>query len=456
MSTDPFQRGPHPAESPASRAPNDALAETVFQASPADPLTSRTFQAEFAPEAGDVLDWLCGSGTFTLLPRDTLRAIADAMQVRTFREGDHLLRQGEAGNALMVIQEGSVEVQLMDERGRPCYINRIGPPQVLGEMALLTHEPATASAVALSTVRVLVLPTESFHALARRHPALCMVLTRVMASRLGAPGGDVLSGKAFGGYRIVRRLASGGTSVIYEGVRSTDDLRVALKMMSHRLVYDDRALQFFQREADLIERFDHPHIVRLFGRFKAFHTHFIAMEFCDGEDLHQLLVRKSRLCDDETRRILGQLASALAYSHRAGVIHRDIKPSNIMLTSAGRALLVDFGLAKPSVDHEFHASGAIVGTPRYMAPEQLAGRAVSWQADYFSFGCVGYEMLTGRALVGESSLKELRRRHEAWTPPNVAAAGPDVSPELAAVIEGCLERDPQARRLDLERVAAWA
>ena len=452
MSTNPLERVEPFADWPSSRAVNDALSETAFQQPPV-PLPN-DMRSNLGTEK--VVDWLSDSGAFALLPIDTLQAIADAADVRTFQPGDCLLRQGEAGNALMVIQEGSVEVQLMDDAGRPNVINRVGPPQVLGEMALLTNEPATATAVALDTVRVLSLPTASFHALARRHPALCMVLTRVMASRLGAPGGDVLSGKEFGGYRIVRRLASGGTSVIYEGVRSADDLRVALKMMSHRLVYDDRALQFFQREADLIECFDHPHIVRMFGRFKAFHTHFIAMEFCDGEDLHQLLVRKSRLSEAETRRILGQLASALAYSHRAGVIHRDVKPSNIMLTAAGRALLVDFGLAKPSVDHELHARGAVVGTPRYMAPEQLTGRPASWTADYFSFGCVGYELLTGRALVGESNLKELRRRHEAWTPPDMAAACPDISLELAATLEGCLQKEPKDRRLDLDQVAAWA
>uniref|UniRef100_A0A7C2JYF5 Cyclic nucleotide-binding domain-containing protein n=1 Tax=Schlesneria paludicola TaxID=360056 RepID=A0A7C2JYF5_9PLAN len=393
--------------------------------------------------------------TFAGLPYDTLRAIAACLEERRFDAGECLVRQGAHGECLMLVQEGLVEIVLTEDQGRSRTINHVGPHQLLGEMSLLTQEPATATAIALAPTRVLTLAATALDELAQREPWLSIVLTHLVASRLGGPQGDVLLGKEFGGYRIVDRVACGGMSVVYEAIRSADQLRVALKMMSHRLVYDEQALQLFQREADLIEAFRHPHIVRMFRRFQAFHTYFIAMEYCDGEDLRSLLARRGALDEPQVRRILGQIAAAVSYSHRAGVVHRDIKPSNIMLATDGRVILVDFGLAKPSVDTELYARGGIVGTPRYMAPEQLAGLPVTERADYFSLGCVAYEMLTGRKVFPESNVTQIRVRHRDWIAPSLTTDFPAVSHELATMIERALQKNPADREIDLEEIAAW-
>jgi CRP-like cAMP-binding protein len=394
--------------------------------------------------------------TFSGLPEELLETIADCLEEGRFQEGELVLRQGEPGASLMIVQEGLVEIVLTDAQGRNCTISRIGPQQVLGEMSLLTQEPATASAVALSPTHVLILPAEAFHELAAREPRLRIVLTNLVAARLGGPNGDVLSGKELMGFQIVRRLAAGGMSVVYEAIRLQDRLRVALKMMSHRLVYDERSLQLFQKEASLTEAFDHPHIVRMFQRFQAFHTYFIAMEYCDGEDLRSLIARRGPLDIALATRILAQISEAVSYSHRAGVIHRDIKPSNIMVTAKLSAVLVDFGLAKPSLDTALYLQGCIAGTPQYMAPEQLAGANVTERADYFSLGCVAYEMLTGRRLISESTLDQIRRRHREWVVPRLAEECPWVNRDLAMMIERCLAKNPAERIVDLDQLAVTA
>ena len=207
-------------------------------------------------------------------------------------------------------------------------------------------------------------------------------------------------------------------------------------MMSHRWVYDTDALASFQKEADIIEKFDHPNIVRMLGRFAAFHTHFIVMEFCEGQTLADMLYIEGPLSDNQFRHIASQLAAAIDYAHRAEVAHRDIKPANIMVTPDGTVKLMDFGLAEPSFGGP-RADGRIAGTPRYMAPEQRTGQAVGPEADFFAFGCVVYEMLTGRPLFDLDSTHEVVRPFTDWIPPSLSEIRPDL-PEsgLACLVSG--------------------
>ncbi|OYW17660.1 MAG: hypothetical protein B7Z55_12100, partial [Planctomycetales bacterium 12-60-4] len=283
----------------------------------------------------------------------------------------------------------------------------------------------------------------------------CVVLTNVVASRLGTAEVDVLAGKTLEGYLIRNRLGRGGMSVVYEAERLSDGMRAALKMMSHRLVYDRDALEFFQREADLIAGFHHPHIVRLLGRFQAFHTYFIAMEFCDGEDLKSLIIRQGAIAPAEARQILGQLASALEYSHREGVVHRDLKPSNVMRTKSGRVMLMDFGLAKPTTEVSVSRSTAL-GTPRYMPIEQLRGDPVDHTADYFAFGCVAFELLMGHPLITAKNALSLMEQHDNWALTHLLKPCESFDADLRELLEGALQANSADRRLDLSMIARWA
>ncbi|MBW3542316.1 MAG: serine/threonine protein kinase, partial [Planctomycetes bacterium] len=162
------------------------------------------------------------------------------------------------------------------------------------------------------------------------------------------------------------------------------------------------------------------------------------------------------LSEDEFRRILAQVASALQYAHAAGVVHRDVKPSNVFINCDGGVMLMDFGLAQPVVDTHPALAGLMVGTPRYMAPEQISGGAIGPEADYYSLGCSAFEMLTGRPLFPENDMVDILRRHADWQVPDVRRERPDVSDEVAELIAGCLQRDAPCRRLDYDRIAGWS
>jgi CRP-like cAMP-binding protein len=394
--------------------------------------------------------------TFSSLPANVLALIESNMFCHSFAAGETVLKQGEPGTSLLVIRSGIVEISTQDESGQSHFIGRIGTGQILGEMSLLTEEPRTANVVAMSDVEVLVLPSGIFHELASLHPSISIVLTRLFATRLGGVGRDVLAGKTFGGYCFTRHLGQGGMGVVYAATHVETGRQVALKMMSHRLVYDSESLMQFQREADIIESFDHPNIVTTYGRFAAFHTYFIAMQFCDGFTLEDVVNATGPLSEVEFRRIIGQVAAALDYAHAHNIIHRDVKPANIMLNRDGSVKLMDFGLAKPIEDEPGGPAASIVGTPRYMAPEQLAGFEVGKEADYFALGCVAYKTLTGQTFFTGGGVRQIRREHHHYKMPDFRKVCPGISIATNWLLEQCLQREWHQRRPNMEKIASWA
>lgn len=393
---------------------------------------------------------------FASLPLNVLRSLRSRMTERQFATGECLIQQGEPGQSLLIVREGTVEICVRDAAGQSHRIDTSGPGEILGEMSLLTDEPCTASAVATEPVRVLALSAADFHALSRQHPRLSRTLSDIVAVRLGRFSRDALAGKTFFDYAIKRRLGRGGMSIVYEAEHVPSARRVALKMMSHRLINDQEALEAFQREADLIEQFDHPHIIRMYSRFAAFRTYFIALEFAAGESLDRTVARRGPLPEAEVRAIMAQVASALAYAHARQVVHRDIKPSNIMLGPDGHAKLMDFGLATPLDAFDAAGPSRVRGTLAYMAPEQLAGQPVTAAADYFAMGCVVYELLMGRRLYHERSLEAVLRQIRNWSPAPFREHCPRASDNLCEILDTALHPDPRQRRLDLERLARCA
>jgi serine/threonine-protein kinase len=299
-----------------------------------------------------------------------------------------------------------------------------------------------------------VLPADRFHDLAAKHPRIGVLLTLLLASRLGRLEHDALTGKVFEGYRIRRRLGRGGMSVVYEAEEAESGRRVALKMMSHRLLYDPDAMRRFQREADIVASFDHPNIARMYGRFEAFRTSFIVMEFCEGTSIEDILRARGGLPESVTRSALGQLVGAVAYAHDAGIVHRDIKPSNVLVTRDGSVKLMDFGVAR-RLDAATATRG-LLGTPRYMAPEQMTGGTAGTQTDLFALGLLAFEMVSGRPFFAGDDIWELRKEMIRYRAPDLERSLPEASPELRSVLGRLLLRDPADRTLDFDRVGSWA
>ena len=402
---------------------------------------------------------LLESETFRALRPRLVDQVFAAARERRYDPDETIIRQGQQGDSLFVFIDGEARVVLRAAGGTVRTIGTLSRGSVAGEMSLITQEPATADVVATTEVRVLVLSSADFDALAAKNPELTIVLTNVVADRLGRSLHDGLGGKVLNGFQILGCVGRGGMAVVYEATELATGERVALKMMSHRLVYQPGAFSRFEREARIVEPLEHDNIARLRGHFPAFRTEFIVMEFCEGATLADLLARHGPFPEDQAKRILGQLATALQFVHDRGVVHRDLKPGNVMLTPSGRVKLMDFGLAKEdeaiSEDTATQA-GTVLGTPLYMPTGQMTGDESGPTIDVYSFACIAYELVAGSPLFeGRTTRGLLQDKLTRPTPP-AHAIGPGVSPEFHDLLVRGLQNDPENRLASLAAITTWS
>ena len=388
------------------------------------------------------------------------------MEVRDYDAGDLLIRQGDQGGFLLVIIDGAASACVRQADGEVTPLAELRAGSVIGEMSLVTNEPRTADIICRTPVRAARLSVDDFDALALQHPELRALLTDVVAERLGQSPYDSLSGKDVNGYRIVRCVGRGGMGIVYEAVPLVGGGRVALKMMNHRLLYQPKAVQRFQREADTLRSLSHPAIARLYARFTAYKTQFLVLEFCQGTTLSTILASHGPMDESTVRQIVGQLADVLQYVHDRGVIHQDMKPSNVMLSDSGQLKLLDFGIA--IVDRMASPSRASkettttpfplerLGTPRYMAPEQFGSQVLDNRADWYGLANIAYEALAGRPAVEASDLFAIiKERHEFVLPP-ASEIGLGVSREMHDFLINALKPRREERTVDLRQLAKWA
>ncbi len=396
---------------------------------------------------------------FSSLPPSVSDAIFELVRECTFDAGTSLIVEGDVGDALYVLIEGRARVSVTGSDGQERTIDRLDAPVVVGEMALVMREPRSANVVAEKPVRALSLAADDFERMARKHPQLAVLLTEIVADRLGASALDGLGGKVVGGYRIVCGVGKGGMAVVYKAAGPGSDEPVALKMMSHRLIYQPGALARFEREAEIVSKQRHENVIRLLDRFAAYNTRFLVMEFCDGLSLDEMVRDRGGLTEKQVRPIIGQLARALLYVHGQSVIHRDLKPSNVLVTRDGIVKLADFGLARPDLsleDRSMTRSQMFIGTPKYMAPEQFAGEDPDEKSDFYSLACLCYELLAGKALFTPVNLAEAIHQKASFRMPPAEEIGHGISAEMFGVLDGGLRPRRDERRLDLLKLSRWA
>src|SRR5262245_49881616 len=232
------------------------------------------------------------------------------------------------------------------------------------------------------------------------------------------------TGARLGPYDVVSKLGEGGMGEVFRATDSNLKRSVAIKVLPASVAGDPDSLARFQREAELLAALNHPNIAAIYGLEKAPDCTALVMELVDGEDLSQRIARGA-IPIDEVLPIARQIAEALETAHEQGIVHRDLKPANIKVRADGTVKVLDFGLAKaldakasgatagvsmsPTMMSPAQMSGVgvILGTTAYMAPEQAKGQAVDRRADIWAFGCVLYEMLTGRRAFEGSTVGEI-------------------------------------------------
>ena len=245
-------------------------------------------------------------------------------------------------------------------------------------------------------------------------------------------------------YELGTRLGGGAMADVYRAHDRVLERSVALKVLRPGLTVDRELADRFDREADTISSIHHPSVVAVTDHGIADDAHYLAMELVDGPTLQQLLQRRGRLTESECVSLGYDIASGLAAAHAAGVIHRDLKPANILVDGTGRAKVGDFGIAHLESMTQLTRTGEVLGTPRYIAPEQISGR-VNASSDVYSLGIVLYEMAAGQPPFDGASPLEIVQRQMRDRPVSPRALVPTLSRDLERIILRALEKDPARR-----------
>jgi serine/threonine-protein kinase len=271
-----------------------------------------------------------------------------------------------------------------------------------------------------------------------------MTATSKTASKSGSKRARGANRSKVGKYTLAQQLGKGGYGEVHVGVPKAGP-RVAIKLLDAMLTRDEEAVARFKREAETVQRLDHPNIVRLLELGTSRNRHFSAMELVHGGSLKALINRAHDR--DHARKVLAALADAargLAYAHDQGIVHRDVKPANILLTRSGKAKVADFGLARAIDQSSMTTEGKVLGTASYMSPEQARGQRATNASDVYSMGVILYEVATGATPFQADSPIGVLYQHAEVEPPRPVVRTPYPT-ELGQLALACLKKDATER-----------
>ncbi|QIS11638.1 protein kinase [Nocardia arthritidis] len=253
-----------------------------------------------------------------------------------------------------------------------------------------------------------------------------------------------VDGTPFGRYRLLELLGAGGMGQVYRAYDTETSRTVALKVLPREFAHDETYRERFRREARATARLTEPHIVPIHAYGEIDGRLFLDMRLVEGADLGTLLAAEGRLPAAVAVERLGQIAGALDAAHAAGLVHRDVKPSNILVTAAGFAYLIDFGIAVAAGDSALTTVGSAIGTFAYMAPERLTGGVCDARSDVYSLSCVLYQCLTGVRPFPGDSVEQLITAHLSAPPPRPSAMDAGLVAFDAVIARG-MAKDSTAR-----------
>lgn len=264
-----------------------------------------------------------------------------------------------------------------------------------------------------------------------------------------------LTGATVGNYQIQERLGAGGMAVVYRAIQEPLGREVALKALAPSLISDRAFLQRFELEARTLARLDHPNILPIYDFVVTSDVTFLTMPLLRGGTLRDILAR-GPLDGATAWRYLQQVGQGLQHAHEAGIIHRDLKPNNVLIHNDGRAVLADFGLARSAnnQDTRLTSAGFALGTPGYMAPEQVLGQDLDHRADIYAMGVMTFEMMTGVMPYGGASAVEIAIATVSRPIPSATALKASLPDELDAVLARAMAKDRNQRPHSVRELVA--
>ncbi len=249
-----------------------------------------------------------------------------------------------------------------------------------------------------------------------------------------------------GRYELSRQIARGGTAQVYLARDLLLDRPVALKMLFPELSSDHSFVERFRREAQAAANLSHPNIVPVFDWGEADRTYYIVMEYVDGEPLSSIIRTQAPLSPTRAASIAADIAKALSYAHRHGVVHRDVKPGNVLITTDGQVKVADFGIARAiGASESVTQTGLVMGTATYFSPEQAQGLGVDGRSDVYALGVVLYEMVTGSPPFTADTPVAIAYKHVSENAALPSEIEPRVPRDLEAIIMQAMSKQPQAR-----------
>ncbi len=381
---------------------------------------------------------------FQDLEENTIRDIAQQIQVANFLKDEFLAKHGQIGKRLYIIFEGKIEVRTPDQNGANQRKVSLKKGSVVGEISLLINSTYYSDIVALTDTIALYLDRDRFMLLIERHKSFANITSKMMTNRMAKPGGINRVGK----YELTGKLGEGSMATVYNAYDRELEREVAIKKLKYNLAYSHDFLDRFEQEARIIASLNHPNIINVIEVIDEFSTRFIVMEKLEGDNLSVILQAKGAFGLAETKEILSQLASALQYAHdrgEKGIVHRDIKPSNILIDSYGNVKLTDFGLAGSPQNKKIN----IEGSPSYLAPEIINGEPVDGRADIYALGVMAFLMLTKSLPFSAPTLAKLLKMQVHQKPPDIRKLCPSIDAGLEEFIQRALVKGVK------QRIADW-
>ncbi len=253
-------------------------------------------------------------------------------------------------------------------------------------------------------------------------------------------------GKTLGSYQIIEQIGQGGMATVFKAYQPSMDRYVAVKILPSHFTQDKTFVARFTQEARVLAKLEHPHILPVYDYGEQEGITYLVMRYVEAGTLHDLIAQRGSLSLREIARIVGQVGRALGYAHDQGVIHRDIKPNNVLIDPQGNAFLTDFGIAKiVAGTANYTGTGAVVGTPAYMAPEQGLGKPLDARCDIYALGIMLYEMVTGQVPFNAETPLAVMMKHVYDPLPLPRSFRPDVPEVIERVILKALAKSPDDR-----------